>query len=591
MSGSIRWRIILPFTLLIALSILGLELTLSRYFHQQHVAQTRSELQDQAELIAVQIGEIFTSPAGQDQLDRYMASWTDSLDSRITVIDQDGEVLADTAEDPRTMDNHLNRPEIQQAVDTGYASRIRFSSTVGKEYLYVAVPVYSAEDLVGFVRTAVLMDTLQQEEAGFSRLLVIIGGSSVILAVALAALIAHLITKPLRSLTESARKLASGQDQSPLEVKRDDEIGDLTRAYNALVRTLQLQIQALEREQGMLGAVLRQMTDGVIIVNQQSEITLINPAAENLFQVEARQALGTPVAELLRYHQWIDLWHKTRQTDQVQAQSLEIPNQDKFVQGVFLPLRDTLPGHFLLLFQDLSRIRRLETTRRDFISNISHELRTPLASLKALTETLQDGALQDPPAADRFLTRIEIEVDALAQMVNELLDLSRIESGQVNLELEPVQPLSLLEDVRDRMKAQAERKSIDLRVAGPDHITPIKVDYRRIEQVLVNLIHNAVKYSPAGGEIVLEAVQEGEQLVLRVSDQGPGIPREQLGRIFERFFKIDRARSSGGTGLGLSIARHLVEAHGGEIWAESREGRGSTFSFSIPWDVSKRRTQ
>lgn len=588
MTRSLRWRIILPLIVLIVFSILGLELTLSRYFHQQHLNQTTAELQDQAELIAVQMGEIFSTPGSEAPLDDHLKKWADSLDSRITVIDQDGVVLGDTAEDPRTMENHLSRPEIQQALDTGSGSRIRFSRTVGKEYLYVAVPVTSDGDLLGFVRTAALMETIRQEEKGYSRLLVIIGGITVLLAALLASVIADRITKPIRNLTESARKLASGQDQSPLEVNRKDELGALTRAYNELVRTLQLQIQALKSEQGMLEAVLQQMTDGVIIANRQSKITLINPAAEDLFQIKAKQVLGTPVAELLRYHQWIDLWHQATRADQVQSKSLEVPNQDKFIQGVFIPLKETLPGHFLLLFQDLSRIHRLETTRRDFISNISHELRTPLASLKALTETLQDGALQDPPAAGRFLTRIEIEVDALTQMVNELLDLSRIESGQVSLELEPVEPHRLLEDVRDRMKAQAERQSIAIHTSGQENLPRIQVDIRRIEQVLVNLLHNAIKFSPEGADIQLTAAREGEQLILSVSDQGPGIPRDQVGRIFERFFKLDRARSSGGTGLGLSIARHLVQAHGGEIWVESAVGEGSKFSFSIPWNEAER---
>ena len=216
--------------------------------------------------------------------------------------------------------------------------------------------------------------------------------------------------------------------------------------------------------------------------------------------------------------------------------------------------------------------------------NVSHELRTPLASLKALTETLRDGALEDPKAARRFLGRIETEVDALTQMATELLELSRIESGQVPLEIKSASAATLVLTAVERMRAQAERAGVVLRMDVPKEISDVWADPSRLEQVLVNLIHNAIKFSRPGGEVVLGVQTEGDFLRFNVHDNGAGIPVEDLERIFERFYKIDRARSSGGTGLGLSIARHLVEAHGGRIWAESTEGQGSTFSFTIPRD-------
>lgn len=235
------------------------------------------------------------------------------------------------------------------------------------------------------------------------------------------------------------------------------------------------------------------------------------------------------------------------------------------------------------MVQDLTRIRRLETVRRDFISNVSHELRTPLASLKALTETLQEGALEDPPAAHRFLGRIQTEVDALTQMATELLELSRIESGQVPLELKPISPFKLIMTTAERMKMQAERAGLMILVDCAPDLPNIRADMPRLEQVLVNLIHNALKFTRPGGEITLTASpQPGGFICFLVHDTGVGIPTDDLPRIFERFYKIDRARSGGGTGLGLSISRHLVEAHGGKIWAESIEGRGSTFLFTIP---------
>ncbi len=256
------------------------------------------------------------------------------------------------------------------------------------------------------------------------------------------------------------------------------------------------------------------------------------------------------------------------------------PARRRFLQLVVLPDRQT--GGSLLLVQDLTRVRRLETVRRDFISNVSHELRTPLASLKALTETLRDGALEDPKAAPRFLGRIETEVDALTQMATELLELSRIESGQVPLELKAVPAATLLLSAAERMRAQAERAGLILRMDTAQDMTDVRADPPRLEQVLVNLIHNAVKFTRPGGEVILAAQAEEDFVRFSVRDNGVGIPAEDLERIFERFYKADRARSGGGTGLGLSISRHLVEAHGGRIWAESTEGQGSTFFFTIP---------
>lgn len=227
-------------------------------------------------------------------------------------------------------------------------------------------------------------------------------------------------------------------------------------------------------------------------------------------------------------------------------------------------------------------MKKLETVRQDFISNISHELRTPLASLKALTETLRDGALEDPPAAKRFLEHMEIEVDALSQIVSELLELSRIESGRVPLKLERVIPAALVQSVMERMRMQTERAGLSLTSDVTEGLPLVMVDPPRMEQVLTNLLHNAIKFTPKGGSILISAKQEGSQVVFSVKDTGIGIPTIDLTRIFERFYKTDRARSGGGAGLGLAIARHLVEAHGGKIWVESVEGEGSTFSLTIP---------
>jgi two-component system phosphate regulon sensor histidine kinase PhoR len=376
-----------------------------------------------------------------------------------------------------------------------------------------------------------------------------------------------------RSVDDFARQIRQQNFEPPTR-----ELENLSSAIASLASTFDLRLAALEAERARLAAVLEQMTDGVLIADAQGIIQFANPAAGRLFQ--ASHPLQRSIAEVLRHHQLVEAWRRCQQTREMQSESVEVPTRHQYLQLVVIP--DQHANGTLLLAQDLTRLRRLETVRRDFISNLSHELRTPLASLKALTETLQDGALDDPPAARRFIDQIQTEVDALTQMATELLELSRIEAGRLSLDLQPVPPAKLLTSTCERMKLQAERAGLTLRVECAETLPKVRIDLQRMEQVLVNLIHNAVKYTKPGGEVVLFAEAGIGEVRFAVRDTGIGIPAEDIPRIFERFYRVEKSRAGSGTGLGLSIARHIVEAHKGKIWAESVEGQGSTFYFAIP---------
>jgi two-component system phosphate regulon sensor histidine kinase PhoR len=356
------------------------------------------------------------------------------------------------------------------------------------------------------------------------------------------------------------------------------ELQNISSAISSLISTFDLRHSTLESERARLATVLDQMTDGVLIADSQGLIQFANPAAGRLFQTS--NPMHRSITEVIRNHQLVEAWRRCQQTGQIQSESIELPTRHQFLQLVVIP--DQHASGSLLLVQDLTRLRRLETVRRDFVSNLSHELRTPLASLKALTETLQDGALDDPPAARHFIDQIQVEVDALTQMVNELLELSKIESGRFTLDLSPVAACDLLDSASKRMQLQAERAGLSLRVECTVDFPQVHIDSQRLEQVLVNLIHNAVKFTRAGGEIVLLAEPVDGSVRFGVRDTGIGIPEDEVSRIFERFYRVDKSRAGSGTGLGLSIAKHIVEAHKGKIWAESREGQGSTFYFTIP---------
>ncbi|MDZ4158416.1 MAG: ATP-binding protein, partial [Anaerolineaceae bacterium] len=351
--------------------------------------------------------------------------------------------------------------------------------------------------------------------------------------------------------------------------------------FNCMALQIRQQVDDLETERGKLAAVLDHITDGILIVDAKGSIQLLNPAAGKMFGIALAQTTGQSLPEALRVHQPYDLWQKSRETQEIQQTSFEFKKRI-ILQAFATPLGQSLPGHTLLLFQDITHQKQVEAMRRDFISNVSHELRTPLAALKSLTETLRDGALEDPSVAQQFLDRMETEVDALSLMVMELLELSRIESGRVPLNLQPTRPLDMINAAHERICLQAERAGLNLAVDCPSDLPVVQADALRIQQVLVNLLHNAIKFTPAGGNVQMVAVEQGEAVVFYVRDAGIGIAPLDLPRIFERFYKADRARSGGGTGLGLAISRHMVESHSGRIWAESQLDQGSTFYFTLP---------
>jgi two-component system phosphate regulon sensor histidine kinase PhoR len=403
-----------------------------------------------------------------------------------------------------------------------------------------------------------------------------------LLAVLLAVLIAERTARPVRRLTRLAERLAEGDLSARLFPTSADEIGQLTRAFNHMADQLREKVTALAEERSRLAAVLERMADGVLITDGAGRVQLINPAAARLLDTTREAALNRSFAQVVRHYQLIELWQRCREQGEEQVEAVEVSYRGFFLQAIVTPFQEAGSQDYLVILQDLTQVRRLETVRQDFISNISHELRTPLAALKAVVETLRDGAMEDPPAAERFLNRIEVEVDALTQMVQELLELSRIESGRVPLRLVPTPVADVVLPPVERLRPQAERAGLTVLVGLPAGLPPVLADAERTQQVVTNLVHNAIKFTPPGGMVTISAEPARGELVISVRDTGVGIPADDLPRIFERFYKADRARSGGGTGLGLAIARHIVQAHGGRIWAESTEGQGSTFYFSLP---------
>jgi two-component system phosphate regulon sensor histidine kinase PhoR len=540
------------------------------------------ELISQARLASVELAPRMAAGEDAQLIDQTAHQWGSTLDKRVTIIAKNGTVVGESEFNRLEMENHASRPEVIRAGITGQGAEIRYSDTLGVDMMYAAAPIKSGGEIIGFARVAMPLSNVQNSLRRLQGALAAVTIVVSLLAVALAVVIANRTTQAVRQLAEAAEEVSLGRRGSHLIPSTQDEVGQLTVKFNEMTSQIDTQISALNAERSRMSAVLEEMSDGVLIIDEDGKVQLANRAAESMFNMHATQMVGRSMLELLRHHQIHELWEACRRSGETVSGMVEITGRRLYLQCTAKPLGQALPGNILLLFQNLTQLKRLETVRQDFVSNISHELRTPLASLKALTETLMDGALEDPPAARNFLGRMDTEVDALTQMVEELLELTRIESGRVPLKLAPTSPAHLLNEAVKRLEVQAERAGLEVIVDCPVDLPPVLADERRLEQVVVNLLHNAIKFTPSGGRISLRARQEMDHVFFEVTDTGAGILADDLSRIFERFFKADRARTTGGTGLGLAIARHLVEAHGGKIWAESVEGKGSSFFFTIP---------
>ena len=582
---SISWRIAVPFTGLILITMFGLQWYLTSFIRQTYISDLETQMTSQAKLMAdVLMPVMSASFVDPEIIDGYAHRWADLLNIRVTIITPDGTVLGESDEDRLTMENHSNRPEVIQAQAEGIGTSLRTSNTIYDELMYTAVKLQENGNNFGYVRVAVPTRTIDTTISKFNLTFFGVTLAAAVLATILAILIARASTRPLRELTDSANRISSGKFSEKIIPSTRDEIGELTHAFNKMVDKLQIQNESMRQESQKLNSILQEMTDGVMIVDLIGSVQMMNPAAEKLFSISFEKAKNKSIAEVVRDYRLIEIWQRCRDTNENQVATFDLPSKKQTLQAIATSMGTSMPDQYLLVFQDMTRLRQLETIRRDFISNISHELRTPLAALKALTETLQTSAIDDPPAARRFIHRIEAEVDSLSLIVSELLELSRIESGKVPLHLSAISPEDILNPPVERLQLQAENSGLVISLHLETDLPNVLADPLRIEQVVVNLLHNAIKFTPPRGTIDLQVEKDPSEnrLIFSIKDTGTGIAPEDQPRIFERFFKADRARSGGGTGLGLAISRHLIEAHGGTIWVESQLGKGSTFYFTLP---------
>lgn len=563
---------------------------LIRNLEQQTLDRLKVSLLQEAQLVSTHFSNIELDLANRPQIQRFVKDLGRESHARITVIDLEGNVLGDslrTGEELFAMDNHEARPEVMKALKGEAAWSIRRSQTLKMRLLYGAVPLTVGNETRGVLRLALTLEHVEQVLAAVKKPILLGTLLGIAASVLFSVLLGQSIGRRISEITEAACRYARGDLTRKIFVKGDDDIRLLAHAMNQMAISLKKRIGETETEKKKLTVILENMAEGVIAVNLDRDIMLANPSAEDMFQVPHGSATGKSLLTVTKKPQLDEMMAEAIGEQKCFQQEVDISRpESKLLRGYFVGIASD-PGAIcgIVVLTDITQIRRLENLRREFVANVSHELRTPLTSIRGFIETLLQGALEDTVAGHRFLKMMEEDARRLERLIADLMELSKLEAKQTPLQK---QPLSLAEEV-DHVAAGLQRQLAEKMITftsgvREDSVPKVFADRDRVRQVLVNLLDNAIKFNRSGGTIHIESIKERDVVKIVVKDTGLGIPDEAISRLFERFYRVDKARSRdlGGTGLGLSIVKHIVEIHGGIVGCESIVGKGSAFFFTLP---------
>lgn len=587
---SLHWRIALAYTALIFVTMGVVSIYLVGFVRNTYIANLQAALLQQARLVSETTAPYLTA-ASSDAMDSaalqaLTARLGESVGARATLIGADGAVIADSVQAPAQVPSQLSRPEVRSALHGSAAYAVYDAAAPNAagpvSMIHAAAPIVSDGVVIGVARVSA---PAAQVQPNINRLVAAIALSALIvtmLSVGIGYILFRRTSRSVRDVADGARRLSHGDLEHRVAPTASDETQELAEAFNTMANTIRRMLRDMSDESGKLTAMLNTMEDGVVVIEADGVITLMNSAAELLLDIGAMDAVGARLVEVLRDHEIQQTASLALSSGRIQQTEVEILPQRRFLKAIATPLSGAGgagSAGILLTLHDLSGVRQVETTLREFVTNVSHELRSPLASVKAMVETLQDGALEHPSTARNFLDRINRDVDRMNDMVEDLLELSRLESGREQISLAPLDLSALVAEVVAEYADRA--RGVDVRAQLPAAAALALGESAKLRQALVNLLENALKNTPSGSVTV--SVDYGDShCCVRVSDSGVGIPREHLPHVFERFYKVDRARRDGGSGLGLAIVRHIIQMHGGEVSVESEEGAGSVFTFSVP---------
>ncbi len=600
MRAKLFWKLGLTYLGLLLAVVLAVDLYSSRVLRKDSIRAANEEL---ASLTNVAVAR----PPDFDDLARLRAwaAWMTKSGARVTVINSSGVVLTDSWHDPETMENHAGRPEIRQAFATGEGESVRHSATLDRDLVYRAVRVQRADGEAVIIRMALPLARINftlrelRERLAAASLLFLLAGFVFSL------LFSRMFSGRVERLKNFSLRIAGGDFRPLISERQEDELSDLAQAMNETARRLDESMRSLSSERNRSSAILRSMVEGVAVIDGQERLVFYNRAFAEILNLGAENSEGRPVIEVVRHSDLLNLIRLALRGEEglqseiamgfIQARNFSVTAAPVMpfdhAAGAAPANGDAAgrekPSGAVVVLHDVTELRRLERVRQDFVANVSHEFKTPLTAIQGFAETLLSGALEDPQNNRRFLQIIRDHAARLARLTNDLLKLARIEAGKLDVVLQPVGIAELIEGCAETALLRASRKQIALEIEIPAGLPAVRGDAGLLRDVLQNLLDNSIQYTPPGGHIRVTARADEREATMTVTDTGVGIPLADHERIFERFYRVDAARSreEGGTGLGLSIAKHIVEAHGGRISVVSNVGQGSEFSFSIPLAV------
>jgi two-component system phosphate regulon sensor histidine kinase PhoR len=572
-------KLLLAALVLIVVALGAADVFLTRYTANRELQYAEQQMQGQARILTPALASVESAAAGA-----WAAETARQTGARVTVIGRSGVVLADSEHDASSMENHATRPEVRQALSGRMGTSVRHSATLGADLCYLAVPAALRGNEPAVLRLAVPLQRIQFSIAEVRWLILRASLVAAGFALAVAYLISRSFTRRVRRIQAFAGELVNADYSGSLAAESDDEIGSVARSLLGMAERFRGMLRRLSEESARRQAILASMVEGVLAVDGDLRVTFSNDSFATAVRAPAPIADGTPLRDVVRDPALLDLLKGVLSTGQPSRQRVTLVAAKARVFDVqAAPLDETPRPGAIAILHDVTELERLERVRKDFVANVSHELRTPLASIRGYAETLLDGALEDPGINRQFLEIISRNTFRLEQLALDLLSLSELEADRQPPPPERIPVGDVARSAMHTVEAEAAARGVNL-MLGEMGDWCVLGQARRLEQVFLNLLYNAIKFNRPGGEVWLEATQTDGAVRITVSDTGIGIPSEDLPRIFERFYCVDKARSreTGGTGLGLAIVKHTVEKMSGSVTVESRLGKGSVFTLVFP---------
>ena len=582
----IIWKFFFIQTVPILISLIIIGIYISFFFKEYYIKAVTTQLKSNSLLIR-DIIKADIQEKDIEKLNLVTKRLGREINTRLTIINPEGMVLGDSEENPQKMENHSDRPEIKEAIKGRIGKSSRYSTTLKKDMMYLALPIKDdAYRVIGAVRVSIPLDELENRVGQIYRIIGWGGLLAVTISLGISFALARRVSRPISQMAQAAKMISKGDLSRRIREDSRDEVGDLAYSFNRMSEELQRQMGDLAREVSEKEALLSSMIEGVLAIDRDEHVILINQAAQRMLELGPDDALGKFHWEVIRNSEINNLFKEVLKTKEQKEVKLQIGPLDERAFMVYAAPIRAWGGNILgvvAVFHDVTEIRRLEKVRMEFVANVSHELRTPLTSIKGFVETLKRGAIDERENAVNFLDIIERHTDRLNQLITDLLDLSRVETGKKKMDFQPIKVEELINRAVSHFMEISNKNRPKIKYNIASDLPMVLADEEGIETVLKNLLDNAVKYTPKRGEINITSTDKDDYIEIAVVDNGIGIPSRDLPRIFERFYCVDKARSRelGGTGLGLSIVKHIIEAHGGTVGVESEVGEGSRFTFTL----------